>query len=77
MEEGTQPRRERFRRLAEKRVVRTIREIRLVGNLFNRSNYDYDEADAVKILKALENELRLLRKRYEAGGRPNQVDFRL
>lgn len=77
MSTSGQPRQERFRRLAEKRVVRTIREIRLVGNLFNRSNYDYDEGDALKILRALENEVRLLRKRYEAGGRSNEVDFKL
>ena len=74
---GSEPRRERFRRLAEKRVVRTIREIRLVGNLFNRSNYEYDEAEAVKILRVLESEVRMLRKRFEAGDRSTETDFRL
>ena len=70
-------RRDRFRRLAEKRVVRTIREIRLVGNLFNRSNYDYDQEEAEKILRALDAELRLLRKLVETGKRSTDIEFRL
>ena len=77
MADSPSTRRERFRRLAEKRVVRTIREIRLVGNLFNRSNYEYDDADAEKILRTLDAELRLIRRLVQTSKRSNDIEFQL
>lgn len=70
-------RRENFKRLAEKRVVRAIRELRLIGNLSNRANYSYDEKDAEKILKVLEAELKALRQRFALGGRAQDIEFKL
>ena len=48
--------RAKFVELAEKRVVRTIRDMRLIGNLSNRSNYSYTDDDVRKIMKALRTE---------------------
>lgn len=56
---------QRFRRLAEKRVVRTIKEIRLIGNLANRSNYSYSRAEVERIFRALEKELKISRARFD------------
>jgi hypothetical protein len=70
-------RRERFVELAQKRVTRAIKDLRLIGNLANKSNYQYDDRDIEKILKALENELRMLRRRFEAGGAKEVVEFKL
>jgi hypothetical protein len=70
-------RRERFKRLAERRVVRAIRELRLVGNLSNKANYTYDKADAEKIIRALEAEVKALKGRFEAGGRGQDIEFKL
>lgn len=36
---------ERFRRLADSRGERLRREVRLIGNLSNTKNYEYDEDD--------------------------------
>jgi hypothetical protein len=69
--------RERFVRLAEKRVTRLIKDIRLVGNLSNKSNYSYTQDDANKILKAIESELKTLRHRFENGSTPNEIGFKL
>ncbi|MCC5610767.1 hypothetical protein LC612_29480 [Nostoc sp. CHAB 5834] len=44
----------KFVELANQRVNRAIEQIRLVGNLSNRSAYEYTEDDAKKIIKALE-----------------------
>jgi len=68
---------EKFRRLAEKRVVRTIRDIRLIGNLSNRSNYRYDRAEVDKIFRVLEREMKQARARFENEGDADQIDFKL
>lgn len=70
-------RRDRFVELAQKRVVRAIKDLRLIGNLANRSNYHYDKPDVEKILRTLDQELKVLRRRFEAGGAKEQIDFRL
>ena len=55
---------EKFRRLAEKRVNRALKDIRLVGNLSNRATYDFTEEEVLKICEALENEVQTLRSRF-------------
>ena len=69
--------RERFVRLAESRVTRAIKDLRLIGNLSNRSNYSYDKEDVDKIIGALENELRALRRRFEKTESQREIGFRL
>ena len=69
-------RRESFVRLAEKRVNKTIKDIRLIGNLADRSNYRYDDEQVDKIVDALETELQSLKERFERQGEPD-FNFRL
>jgi hypothetical protein len=59
-------RREKFVRLAEQRVNRALREIRLIGNLSNRSAYESTEDDVKKIFRALQKELDTARGRFES-----------
>jgi hypothetical protein len=68
---------EKFRRLAEKRVVRAIRDIRLIGNLSNRSNYKYERSEVDKIFSVLERELKQARTRFESARGEDQIHFRL
>ena len=60
--------RERFVRLAVKRVNRAIKDIRLIGNLSNRSVYEFSEDDSRKITKALQKELETLKARFGGPG---------
>ena len=69
--------REKFVRLANRRVNAAIKAIHLVGNLSNRSNYDYTEDDVRKIFSALNRELRQCRKRFEADGLGSKPLFEL
>jgi transcription elongation GreA/GreB family factor len=69
--------RERFIRLAEKRVTRTIRDIRLIGNLSNKSNYTYDQDEAQKIIRTLEAEIKNLRQRFEISTTSADKAFKL
>lgn len=56
--------RDSFVRLAEARTKRTLKDIRLIGNLSNRSNYTYSEEDIRKIFGALERELKNTKQRF-------------
>jgi len=55
----------KFVRLATKRVSNALKSIQLIGNLSNRSNYDYTEEDVQKIFRALQEELGACRKKFE------------
>ena len=68
--------REKFVRLATRRVSNALKAIKLIGNLSNRSNYDYTEADVQKIFKALQDELSASRKRFSVARKRNGTDVR-
>ncbi len=69
--------RKKFVQLAEARVARAMNDIRLVGNLSNRSNYTYADEDVRKIFRALQKELDAAKTKFggEAGSR--ETEFRL
>jgi hypothetical protein len=69
--------REKFIQLAENRVTKAIKNLRLVGNLANKSNYSYNEEDAKKILKALEAEVKNVRRRFESTSSDEEIIFKL
>lgn len=69
--------REKFVRLAQARVERAIKNLRLIGNLSNRSNYEYSDADIAEIMTVLESELRELRTRFKTGYTKNEITFKL
>ena len=57
--------RDNFIRLAEGRVTRAIDSIRVIGNLSNRSNYEYSEEDSKKIIDALQSEVNALKGQFK------------
>lgn len=69
--------RQKFVELAEKRVSRAIKDIRLIGNLSNRSNYSYTQEDVRKIVRALKDEVDALKARFEATGSDSKPVFKL
>ncbi len=70
--------REKFIRLANNRVSAALKAIELIGNLSNRSNYDYTEEDVAKIFRALTEELQNSKKRFEtATGKKDARKFQL
>lgn len=56
--------REKFIRLAEKRMESVLKGISLLGNLANSNNYDYTDADAVKMIKTLKGAISDLERAY-------------
>jgi len=55
----------KFKDLAIKRVNSALKAIGLIGNLSNRSNYDYTDEDVEKIFRALADEIKECRQRFE------------
>ena len=57
--------RTKFVKLASARVTKALKDIQLIGNLANKSNYDYTDEDVTKIFRALNEEISACRKRFE------------
>jgi len=69
--------RDKFVELAQKRVSRVVKDIRLIGNLSNRSNYSYADDDVKKIVSTLKSEISRLQKRFETSVSENNDIFKL
>lgn len=69
--------RERFVRLANARVNRALKDIQLIGNLSNRSNYQYNDHDVDLIFRALNDELKSCRTKFAADTGTNSNKFSL
>ncbi len=65
---------DKFRRLAENRVNTTIKDFNLIGNLANKSNYDYTKEDVDKIIRALRKALADLEYKFTP---KNKSEFKL
>ena len=69
--------REKFVELAEKRVQKTIKSMRLIGNLSNKTNYSYDETDLKKIFTTLRREMDLVKKKFDTSSSNTESEFKL
>ena len=69
-------RRERFERVASKRVDRVIKDIQLLTNCSNTNNYEYTNTDVEKMLKAIRAELKALESAFSTGARDSDEGFK-
>ena len=74
MSANRQRKREAFKNLAEKRTNAILEKVRILGNLANRSAYDYTSDDIRKIFGAIRAELRKVEAAFQTTERR---DFRL
>ena len=70
-------REKKFQDLAEKRVNNAIKQIRLIGNLSNKSNYSYNDKQVKKIVSALSLELNQLKVRFKIGMEKDGKRFKI
>lgn len=68
-------RRSRFKKLAEKRVNNTLKCIQLIGNLSNKSNYEYSKDEVTAIFKALKQELQIAESRFKVNNKSQKFKF--
>lgn len=69
--------RERFVSLANSRVTSAIHQIRLIGNLANKKNYQYSADDTNKIIRALQRELDELKAKFKGEQKNESTIFSL
>jgi len=69
--------RKKFVELSEKRVTRALKDIQLIGNLSNRSNYSYTQEDAAKIYRALKSALEQMKSRFDSKKSDKDDGFKL
>lgn len=69
--------REKFVELAEKRVAKTLKDLQLIGNLSNKRNYSFTNDDARKIVTALENAVKDVKRKFEDTFIEDRTEFKL
>ena len=69
--------REKFRELAEGRTTKALDAIARIGNLSNRSAYEYSEEDVKQMFRALQKGLDAAKSRFSEPGAPSNPVFRL
>lgn len=62
-------RRERFKRLATYRTNLVLEKLRILGNLSNKTNYDYTDEEITKIFNAIESHLRVTKNLFQKGSK--------
>jgi hypothetical protein len=69
--------RDKFVELAEARVNRAIKDLQLIGNLSNRSAYEFTEADIKKMFAAVQKAVDSAKARFAHDGDTRGGEFRL
>ena len=58
---------EKFTRLANARLVNILEQLRILNNLSNTSNYDYDETQISELFKIMEKNVRSSKRLFAEG----------
>ena len=66
--------RENFVRLAESRTNKILKDLDLLSNLSNKTNYTYTESDVRKIFDALLRKLKDTEKRFDVAIKKNTIE---
>lgn len=56
----------RFKRLATQRTNAVLDKLRLLGNLSNKSNYEYTEEEIRKIFSAIDDDLKRIKTKFNS-----------
>ncbi len=68
---------EKFKELAENRVKKALKLLKLIGNLANKTHYDYSTQDSNKILSVLRAEIKNIETRFKSKNSSDENDFKL
>ena len=74
---NVEAKRRKFVELAEARVNKALKDLQLIGNLSNRSAYDFEDADVRKIFSTLQKALDTAKGRFSKRADGRSGEFRL
>jgi len=57
---------QRFKRVATYRTNEVLNKLRLIGNLSNKTNYEYSEDEVNKIFSAIETQLKVAKAKFSS-----------
>lgn len=67
----------KFEELANSRVNKAIKLLRLISNLANKSHYTYSQSEADKIVNALSAEVKNIREKFNSKNSRETKEFKL
>lgn len=62
--DNSELKKDRFKRVASRRVDNILKSIRSLSKCSNQNNYEYNEEDLNKMVKAIKEELRIMETLY-------------
>jgi light-regulated signal transduction histidine kinase (bacteriophytochrome) len=66
---------DRFKRVASRRVENILKSVRSLANCSNTNNYEYNEEDVNKMVKAIREELKIMETLYKKNLKNNSNSF--
>lgn len=67
---------EKFKILSEHRVNLILDKIRILGNLANRSNYEYSQEEVTRMFRVVEKALKETRDKFNPKGKRDKHKFK-
>lgn len=68
--------REKFKKLAETRTNEVLKRLKILGNLSNKSVYNYEEKEINKIFNAIESKTKEMKAKFKFSNKDN-TNFKL
>ncbi len=76
MNEIKYAKKDKFKKLSENRVNQILDKIRVLSNLANKSNYEYDDKDVNKMFLAIERALKEAKNRFQSNNKKENYKFK-
>ena len=68
---------DKFKELAENRVRKALKLLKLIGNLANKTHYEYSTQEANKIISVLRAEIKNIETRFKSKNSSDDNEFKL
>ena len=66
---------DRFKKIATNRTNKILKDIQLLGNCSNKSNYEYTDEDVKKIFSAIDEELKAVKVKFKSKKRKDKFSL--
>jgi DNA-binding transcriptional regulator GbsR (MarR family) len=73
--DNSELKKDRFKRVASRRVDNILKGIRSLSKCSNENNYEYNEEDLTKMVKAIKEELKIMETLYKKNLKSNTESF--